>query len=272
MTWDVNYPQDSLPANTLDLMLRNTKVLIRERAVAFNGIYDEHNFFGLVGGAYADGSHPLSTIGWVQIHSSFTSMVAAGPYNIGSLHYAIGSGLYVMDGAGVYQVVSTLDHTKLVIDNIDYHTQYYLKDGSRPMQAELQMDVPLVETTPQTGSANPMPGTHDALTWYDAHGVDGEYIINRHFLDNSQTVATVSHGGVVSGNNVQYPCGNDADSQHTFFPAVWYFGTSNPTNQAAILLLQLPSAHGGYGLVVQLNSAPTSAPSIREMTSPTVML
>lgn len=253
MIWDTTYPPDSLAANTIDHALRNSKVLIRERAVVFNGSWNEHSFFG----ASATGTHPLSQVGWVQIHPDYATMVAGGPYVVGSLHYAISSGLYVVDTDQSFKGLTVIDHSKLIIDSTDFHTQYYRKDGTRPMLTELRMDVPAVEVLPQTNPDSPMPASHDALDWFSAHGVDAEYLINRHFVNASVGVANKQDLGTISGNNALFSDGGNADSKFFGFPAV--LGSGGSYTSSTAVLLQLASAHGGVGLVATFATTPASA-------------
>jgi hypothetical protein len=49
------------------------------------------------------------------------------------------------------------------------------------MSKEIRMDQAVVEDSPGAANDNPMPASHSALSWWAAHGADGEYLVNRHF-------------------------------------------------------------------------------------------
>lgn len=185
MIWDPSFPSDDIQAKTLDQPLRSEKVLIRERAVINNGSWNEHSFFG----SNVTGAHPLSQVGWVAIYQSYLDMSNTS-CPVGSLHYVATDadltkvGLYVK-GTDSFILVISLDHRNLTIGTSDIHTQYYRKDGTRPMVTDLKTNIDPFQTSPGTAVDNPMPASHESLSWYDAHGVDGELLINRHFGNNS---------------------------------------------------------------------------------------
>lgn len=225
MVWSNSYPPD-IPAKTLDQALRNTKVLISERSRMNNGSYEEHSFFGFG----ATGLHPLSQVGFVQIHPSYSDLTSTVcPF--GSLHYVKADpdptkvGLWIKDQVAFTLMVG-LDHRELINLSGDVHTQYYLRDSTRPMGKEVRTDTPPVEDTPGTNSDNPIGSSHASLSWQAAHGVDGELLINRHFADglfSSVISSSVSGSWTNDPNNptLSVPAGTSGVTMYLSIPKLF---------------------------------------------------
>jgi hypothetical protein len=161
------------------------KLLIRERASCNNGVFDEHLFYG----GSANGSHPISKVGWCKVHTLTTDRLAFTPKNTGSLHFDLEENrLYVIDSDGNFMVLATNSHNELTNLDVDAdHTQYYLKDNTRPIASEIHLvaadALEVTDFNSNAGSA--LPETHRDLSWLIAHPVPNAAIVARHLSAGS---------------------------------------------------------------------------------------
>lgn len=185
MAWDITIPADSAAANTIHTLLQTAKTDIHAVGKCLNDdSWEEHNWL--------TGRHKQSQVGWLTVFAGG----GAVPYihdRVGVMYWdSTGTDLYLhVEAERVPVQVTTMDHNDLTERSEDDHTQYYLRDGTRPMEADLTLEADKTWTftnRASTESDSCMFSSHAGLSWSAAHaGTDGG-LKNRHFADASITV------------------------------------------------------------------------------------
>ena len=226
--WYSDQPADTDQANTIHTILQTAKVDIMERMRAQNNNFDEHDFYG----SGATGVHDTRT-GFAKVWDTKAALDAAhssSPYPDGSLHVVKTSdpdgGLYIVYG-GALQYLSAADHGALEGLTDDDHTQYFRKDGSRTMNADVSMSssgiTPAAQADSDDGDAL-LASPHVSQSWYDAHGAGS--IMNRHITDG--TFVGMNAGVEDDGEQgTTYPTQYYASNyqEFRFFPVVYFTHT-----------------------------------------------
>jgi len=210
MVWDDTYPDGSIiEANTLHTVLQNVKILLRERAQANNGNFDEHSFFG----ESADGTHDLSRVGFVKVWTVLEDIIG----EIGTIHYLNSNdtdeGFYVITNNGAIKI-TTPYHANLDGLEDDDHTQILLEDGSRSMQTTLYCSSGNLTINDYiTGDSSPLSKSgHNDLSWYDAHGAG--CIVGRHIRDSGISLTYLNDNSPLTGPFMKFFSCRDSGSDY----------------------------------------------------------
>lgn len=218
MAWDITIPADSAAANTIHTLLQTAKADIHAVGKCLNDdSWEEHNWL--------TGRHKQSQVGWLTVFAGG----GAVPYihdRVGVMYWdSTGTDLYLhVEAEKVPVQVTTMDHNDLTERSEDDHTQYYLRDGTRPMEADLTLEADKTWTftnTASTESDSCMFSSHAGLSWSAAHaGTDGG-LKNRHFADasiNSPSTRSSATATYISatGLNCLFPGLNKASEMMLF--------------------------------------------------------
>lgn len=179
MAWDITIPADSAAANTIHTLIQTAKGDISTLGKCTNDdAWEEHTWL--------TGRHKQSQVGWLHSLSSGYELWIHHDDPVGVMYWdSMGTDLYLHVAAGeTLTQVATMDHNDLTERSEDDHTQYYLRDGTRPMEADLTLEADKTWTftnRASTESDSCMFSSHVALSWSAAHaGTDGG-LKNRHF-------------------------------------------------------------------------------------------
>jgi len=186
MVWDETTPLDSSSyhPNVVD-GIHDTKEMIRERAVVYNGTSYEHHE-----NDDADfGVHEPSKVSWLKWHSTYADMVAfISPienFNY-SLHFvedtepdAEKRGLYSVFESAIKKL-SPYSHAELTIDDaVEDHPQYIEKDKVDEFGEDVTYDQSDLEfncsSLTITGDDPFVPESHTTLGFVAAHSGDDGY-------------------------------------------------------------------------------------------------
>jgi hypothetical protein len=194
--WTITVPVGTEEANTLHTLIQNVKIDIMERMVVTDS---DGTVEHLVKDPSATGRHPLSKVDFTCLYSNLAAFITSktDPFARDStLHFTIDTNkLYVgrkqkpgsTNLLDYIELVATTDHGEYSGLKEDDHTRLLLKDGTRVMETDLNIDTGGTLTVEAIDVANdqPIDAVHVTQSWFDAHGanaIDGSFFTDDTFI------------------------------------------------------------------------------------------
>lgn len=175
MEWDASTPQDSDLFSVVAPSIHEAKEMIRERAVAFNGTFDEHH------DNESDdfGKHVPSKVPWVKWHDNYSDLESfcspASDFE-GTLHFDLDEEILYSVRNGTITAITIKDHNDLNRDGYASDHPQYIKEeklddstGDPEPYEESGIELNASSLTVNT-QGDLIPESHTTQSFEDAHG------------------------------------------------------------------------------------------------------